>query len=312
MKKKGKARPLKKKAVPVEEFWEAFRPLLEKELSLLRLAANTKLKLDKEGRLLFAKARAENTAAGIGRTSHSNPVVSPDCFHETYKLLLALGGQREGSRIIFGKATEMQMHFRPKTDGKMRVSYSMPLGHDLLRAELNGHGRGLWDNVHNRPGPEYRAIENATNIRQRVADVMEGLRSGLKTRALAGDIPSLFELREALADLLACCGNEKLANRLNKAYDFHAQFSQESQFSFNKLSHRHFESAHESKAINHLKKNAWDLADKLQRPPSMMELRESSTEWGEHQLKEFKIKLGDAGLAWLPSERKLAKIRRRR
>jgi hypothetical protein len=210
-----------------------------------------------------------------------------------------LGGKLEGVSVIFGQARgDLRVSFEPEPhlDGSMSVGFfDAERWSDQLKAELNGHNRGLWDKDKNKPAFEYRAIEYASEIKTRLAEIIHAFNSK-PTRELQEQLPDLPQIYSALSDLMNCCDRAqdgRSAKRLGMACKIFAKFNtpQTGEFSF--------DSPIESDAVRKIKNGTVELAHQLQRPPTRKELRHKIG-WNL-ETKEFNTKLADAGLGWLPT-----------
>jgi hypothetical protein len=216
-------------------------------------------------------------------------------FLKRYELLRKLKGRLEGLAVIFGGATDYQMTFKPNADGTMRVGCASAVGADGLKATLS-KGRRLWDNAINAPCAEYRAIEDATALRDQMEEVVKGTM----------EMPSAKEIHFVLTNLLESL--QKHPKRLALASEQFKKFSGEANEGI------YFTSLSESYDVRDLKENAFFFALKKERPPTKQELR-CEVEWSERPFgrdqKAFRNTLRLAGLGWLPRENQLKSVLRK-
>jgi hypothetical protein len=231
------------------------------------------------------------------RKLSSNPKkrVEASDFFKGYELLRKLKGKLVGLEVIFGSATECQMIFKPYSNGTMMVGCVSAIGTDGLKATLS-KGRRLWNAAANAPCVEYRTIEDATTLNDRMADVVKGTM----------EMPSAKEIYYVLTNLLESL--RKNPKRLALASEQFKKFSGEANEGI------HFTSPSESHDVRNLKEKALSLALKNQRPPTMRELRcevgWSKRPFGRDQ-KAFRTTLRLAGLGWLPRENQLKSVLRK-
>jgi hypothetical protein len=276
------------------ELWtDTIQPALENWLSSRSKADQSTLRVDATARLTRArhkKARHKPAA---------------DTYRAGYHLLLNLNGELDlyplsSSRptdvplpaIVFGhRKCEMRFFPAQDLDGRFVVSYCCSTSTPDLKASLNRSNRQLWNCSENRPGREYRTIEYAEDVWQRLRCAWETAQTTDKRQIL----PSAYEIDVALRDLLDCindCTKLHLASRLYREHN-----CKDNEGDISPL------------ADGRYRNEALLLALKLQRPPTMAELRKqigwsklsaprAKAPW---RLSDFKKEITRAGLGWLPT-----------
>lgn len=303
-----------------QEWWPGLRRALEQYLE--QAARPVKSCLGREGRLLFQAGKhhyfprnlvdrpREDEKQGRILTPRRAclSVISPDEFRNIYKRLIGLGGKLWGVKVVFGfdpdsrrMGDHSRISFKPALDGRMSVGWTLRAWDDDLKTRLNQSGKGLWDHENMCPGVEFQVVEAGAQLLARLRTIDKALSEG-KEQELEEQMPTLCELRWILGSLLDYFQTAKHAHRLNLAMVEYLNFNKGVSPS------EPDRAIYESRDVRRMKKETLKLAVKLQRPPTMRELR-AEIGWNAvriHKenkgLKEFKGKLCDAGLAWLPKD----------
>src|SRR5947208_4676048 len=196
-----------------DDWWPKLRPQLTDYLRAQRRSKFLVEPLDAEGEKLLKAGRTVRIGSGKFSRKPKKCVETSD-FLKGYELLRKLKGRLEGVAVIFGGATDYQMKFKPHADGTMMVSCESAVGADGLKATLS-KGRRLWDVATNKPCAEYRAIEDATRLKDQMAEVVKG----------TTEMPSAKEIHIALTNLLESL--RKNPKRLALASEQYKKFSEE-------------------------------------------------------------------------------------
>jgi hypothetical protein len=307
-------------------WWDKLKPRLEQHLRN-KLKRQSERETDlcgyEELRVLL-KAELGEEGEKLARTLKGKKQVAPvripalEVFFRRYDLLLKLGGELDWVSVAFGNKINahsakhlQQMIFEPTLDGKMKVKFSnFSPDPDALKAALNSRTNRLWDKEKDQPGAEYRAIAYADDISKQLRPIVEAIQKRQDLSVFQHDMPRLWQIDSALADLLQCVRHRNAGKRAGRAGEIYLQFASATQSDDSKF----FDSPYESEIVKHLKGAALALALQFQRPPAMSELREQIG-WGKKRgikaqwrLAEFKKHLLNAGLGWLPTDLKLKQL----
>ena len=224
-----------------DNWWPKLRAQLTDYLRVQRRRSKLMVEpLDAEGEKLQKAGRKVRVGSRKLSTNSKKRVEASD-FFKGYELLRKLKGTLIGLEVIFGPAREYQMIFKPQPDGTMRVGCASAIGKDGLKATLS-KGRKLWDAPTNAPCAEYRAIEDATALEDRMAEVVKGTM----------EMPSAKEIDIALTNLLESL--RKNPKRLALASEQFKKFSGEANEGI------YFTSPSESYDVRSVKENALFLA----------------------------------------------------
>jgi hypothetical protein len=300
---KGGGHKRVKAKIEEDEWWAHLQPALENYLK--RAARPVCTYVDREGRLFFEACKRADEKEGLPskpRRIHPS-VFSPEDFRDSYESLIGLGGKLCYVTVNFGTGPgDTRMWFRPHPAGGMTVGWELRAWNDDLKAQLNRAGRRLWNHDLNCPSVEFQVVEEGTALLTRLRAIAKTLASD-KAQEPPERMPTLTQVEWVLENLLDCCLEERGAKRLHIATSIYRSFEKD-------VSAPEPDRAiYESPDVRRIKKSALRLALKLQRPPTMWELR-GDINWtrGNGGLKEFKGKLCDAGLGWLPKDRNSRKI----
>jgi hypothetical protein len=223
------------------------------------------------------------------------------------KDLLALGGKKTGSDIIFGTDGETQLIFRPskgRFEGAARWTVSLKgnISHYDTQRELNKANRELWDKEKGEPSVAFKAAE------QLLACHVEEL------RACQVEVRTLHELNERPETETVMEQVSKMSEQLNRVSEqlimaqdaislvveaLSKELGGKLQIAFDMLR----DDSQWPRDIERLRWHATVLACDLQRPPSKKELKQRHDPDRRIDPSPFAELLKSAGLSWLPRAR---------
>ena len=247
--------------------------------------------------------QAKPASKARGRTNQARAKPRREVSEEE---LLALGGKKAGSDIIFGSEGETQLFFRPSKGsfgGAPRWTVSLKGNtsrHDLQR-ELSKANRGLWDREKDEPSVAFKAaeqllachVEELQALRVEVRQPHE-LNERPKIEAVMEQLFKVIELLDTVSDRLLRAQDairlagealsKGLGKKMQKAFDLLRDDSQWPQ------------------DVTNLQIHAMVLAGELQRPPTKAELRKRYDPDRRIDPSKFAKLLKHTGLSWLRRE----------
>jgi hypothetical protein len=203
--------------------------------------------------------------------------------------LVALGGKRDGGRIVFGGEQETRLEFqqerRPtfkKAGAVWKVTLRAVGVNSGLRDELNKAGRSLWNAGKDEPDIAYQAVE-------------ELLKVWASCRGVATNEQERGQIQFAIRATLTALRRDRNGSgrKLQLAYQLITRSAREARTV----------ALHDLMLVDELQRHALELAAACERPPNKAELRESfgKLKKAEVDPAAFSKWLKIAGLRWLPN-----------